>query len=65
MLNFYIDIQNVYNFKGDRPPLYTVITDAYGDPVVNPNDTDRYLFKTIKGSGGGTILPTVGFIMEF
>lgn len=65
MLNIYVDIQNVYNFQGDRPPLYTTVSDTNGNPVVDPNDSSRYLLKKIEGTGGGTILPTIGVIVEF
>lgn len=65
MLNFYVDIQNVYNFQGDRPPLYTTVSDTNGNPVVDPNDATRYLLKKIEGTGGGTVLPTIGVIVEF
>lgn len=65
MLNIYIDIQNVYNFQGDRPPLYTTVSDTNGNPVVDPNDSSRYLLKKVEGSGGGTVLPTIGVIVEF
>ncbi|HEY8463188.1 MAG TPA: TonB-dependent receptor, partial [Bacillota bacterium] len=65
MLNIYIDIQNVYNFQGDRPPLYTTVSDTNGNPVVDPNDPSRYLLKKVEGSGGGTVLPTIGVIVEF
>lgn len=65
MLNIYIDIQNVYNFKGDRPPLYTTITDTNGNSTVDPGDPTRYQLKKIEGAGGGTVLPTIGVIVEF
>ncbi len=65
MLNIYVDIQNLYNFKGDRPPLYTTVSDNNGNPVVDPNDNSRYLSKKINGTGGGTVHPTVGIILEF
>lgn len=65
MLNVYVDIQNVYNFKGDRPPLYTTVIDSNGNPVVDQNDATRYLLKRVDGAGGGTVLPTIGVIVEF
>ncbi|QKG80439.1 TonB-dependent receptor [Tenuifilum thalassicum] len=65
MLNIYVDVQNVYNFQGDRPPLYTTAADANGAALVDPNDPTRYQLKRIEGSGGGTVLPTIGVIVEF
>jgi hypothetical protein len=67
-LNFYTDIQNIYNFKADAPP-YLVRT-SFVDPSVNDVYTDefgleRYHLETISGAESGTILPTVGIIVEF
>jgi hypothetical protein len=56
----YVDIQNVYNYKADSPPVYVV---DYSVPV-KPNP-DRYTLKKLEGSGGGTIIPTVGIIVQF
>ncbi|HPD96673.1 MAG TPA: TonB-dependent receptor, partial [Tenuifilaceae bacterium] len=33
-LSMYIDIQNVYNFKGDERAIYTLATDVNGNPIV-------------------------------
>lgn len=57
-LNFYLDIQNVYNFKAEEQPNYI----ATG---VDPSDPNRYILKEIPSSGSGTILPTIGLIVEF
>jgi len=62
-LNLYVDIQNVYNFKAETPPDYTN-TDTNGIPVINPTDPTRYVLREI-GSNTGTVLPTVGVIVEF
>ncbi|HEY9122733.1 MAG TPA: TonB-dependent receptor [Bacteroidales bacterium] len=59
-LTAYMDIQNVYNFKSDSPPTYLVDRSV---PII-PNP-DRYTLKTLENDGGGTILPTVGVIIEF
>ncbi|MCB9002055.1 MAG: TonB-dependent receptor [Bacteroidales bacterium] len=64
-LSMYIDIQNVYNFKGDERAIYTLATDANGNPIVDSNDPSRYVLKKIAGNGSGTILPTIGIIVEF
>ncbi len=64
-LNFYVDIQNLYNFKSDQQARLINETDQNGNPVINPSDPSRYLLKPIKSSGSGTILPTVGIIVEF
>ncbi|MFO8129492.1 MAG: TonB-dependent receptor [Bacteroidales bacterium] len=67
-LNFYIDIQNVYNFKGEEPDNLLRVTGPDGQPViVNPGappEEQRYLLKEIR-SEAGTVLPTLGVIIEF
>jgi len=67
-LTFYLDIQNVYNFKGEEPDNLIQVTDASGNPIIinpsDPVDQQRYLLKEIP-SEAGTILPTLGVIVEF
>jgi hypothetical protein len=62
-LNVYVDIQNVYNFNADIPPEYTNL-DLNGVPVIDPNDPSRYVLHEIINQSG-TILPTIGIIIEF
>lgn len=64
-LNFYIDIQNLYNFKSEEVDKFVVVLDQNGKPVVDPADANRYVIKKLKSEGSGTILPTVGIIVEF
>jgi len=64
-LNFYIDVQNLYGFKGDQPDNIIVSVDENGNRLVDPANSSRYLLETISGSGGGTVLPTIGIIVEF
>lgn len=64
-LNFYIDIQNLYNFKADEASKFTTILDQNKQPTIDPNDPNRYSIKTLKSDGSGTILPTIGIIVEF
>jgi hypothetical protein len=61
---FYLDIQNVYNFQADQPPSLIQQTDANGLPLTDPKDSSKYLLKTI-ASSSGTILPTIGIMIEF
>jgi len=56
----YVDIQNVYNLKADSPPIY--IVDATVPIIQNP---DRYTLKKLNNTSGGTILPTIGIIVQF
>jgi hypothetical protein len=69
-LNFYLDIQNAYNFKSDQPDLLlreaTVAgAPVTGDPYTDENGVERYKLTFIPSEGQGTILPTVGLIIEF
>ena len=64
-LNLYVDIQNAYGFAGEQPDNIIVRLDENGNKMINPNDPSRYLLDVIPGTGGGTILPSVGIILEF
>jgi hypothetical protein len=62
-LNFYVDVQNAYNFKSDQQK---VLVKASPD-IVNPGDLpvlQQYELKELDISGG-TVLPTIGVIIEF
>jgi len=62
-LMLYLDIQNFYNFKSKQPDYVVREKDANGDFILVDNDT-RYVLKTIP-SESGTVLPTVGIMIEF
>jgi len=65
---FYIDVQNIYNFKADAPDLYVLNRDASGQPIiVNPTAPANqwiYSLKKLENTGSGTILPSIGIIVE-
>ena len=63
-LMLYADVQNVYNFKADQPPILVRETDENNQALTDPENPDRYLIKFITGEAG-TVLPTVGIIIEF
>lgn len=63
-LNWYFDIQNAYNFQAEQAPLLVGIRDAQGNIPVDPNDPSRYQLREISNPAG-TLLPTVGIIVEF
>jgi hypothetical protein len=63
-LMLYVDVQNIYNHQADQPPILIQETDSNGNPVTDPSDPSRYLLKYIDGSSG-TVLPTIGIIVEF
>ena len=63
-LNIYLDIQNLYNRKIVLPSSVTVVRDQNNNPVVDPNDSSKYLLKQIRNESG-TILPSIGVMFEF
>jgi outer membrane receptor for ferrienterochelin and colicin len=60
----YADIQNVYNFMASQPDILVRQSDGNGMPVTDPGDPSRYSLKYLENSSG-TILPTIGVIVEF
>lgn len=63
-LNMYLDIQNVYNFKSTTRPFLTVQEDPNGNPLSDPNDPNRYELQELPNTAG-TVLPTIGIIVDF
>ncbi|WPR74719.1 TonB-dependent receptor [Algoriphagus sp. NG3] len=63
-LNWYVDIQNAYNYQAEQPPLLVPVRDNSGNILVDPNDPSRYQLKYLQNPAG-TILPTIGIIVDF
>ena len=63
-LNLYIDIQNVYNFRTTGPSYVDVERDTEGNPITDPSNPFAYKVSEYQNSSG-TILPSVGLMMEF
>jgi len=63
-LMLYADVQNVYNHKADQPDLLIRESDSNGLPVTDPSDAQKYSLKYIENESG-TVLPTLGIIIEF
>jgi hypothetical protein len=63
-LNIYLDIQNVYNFKSRERDILNVRTNSSGQPLTDPDDPSRYQIYFIKDETG-TVLPSVGVIIDF
>jgi len=62
-LNLYVDIQNVYNFKAENPPNYTNL-DASGNKVYQDPPLNQFYELRPIGSESGTVLPSIGIIIE-
>lgn len=62
-LNVYMDIQNIYNHVTKFDDNIDVEKDANNIPITDPDNPDQYLPKYIPNTSG-TILPTIGIIVE-
>jgi hypothetical protein len=63
-LMLYTDVQNVYNHKADQPALLIRESDSNGIPVTDPVNPLKYSLKYLNNEAG-TVLPTIGIIIEF
>lgn len=63
-LNWYFDIQNAYNFQAEQAPRLVPVRDAAGQLLVRTDDPSRYQLREVENPAG-TILPTIGLIIEF
>ncbi len=62
-LKFYLDIQNLYNFKSQDEDIIVREEDSNGN-FATVNNGQNYVLKRVKNTSG-TILPTVGIMIEF
>ncbi len=60
---FYIDIQNLYNFQAEQQDIIIRETDDTGNFIYIDNG-NRYQLRRVKNTTG-TVLPTIGIIVEF
>ncbi|HNB80664.1 MAG TPA: TonB-dependent receptor, partial [Chitinophagaceae bacterium] len=65
-LNFFLDVQNVYGFVAKEQDILTVKRDSNGNPLPDPNSGTpaRYQMQFLS-NGSGTVLPTIGIIVEY
>ena len=63
MLNFYLDVQNVYNFQSENSPIYTN-KDVNGRVMDDPSDPEKHLLRQIE-TYAGTVLPAIGVMIKF
>jgi len=59
----YADVQNVYNFQAEQQE-FLLNTDINGKVMFDPNDPTRYILRSVQ-STAGTVLPTLGIIIDF
>lgn len=60
---FYVDIQNLYNFQAEQQDIIVRETDENGNFILTDNGT-RYQLRRVTNTSG-TVLPTIGIILEF
>ena len=63
-INAYVDIQNIYNFQLKRQSYLDVVRDDSGNPVTDPNNSLNYKLTEIENISG-TVLPSIGLMVEF
>ncbi len=63
-LKLYVDIQNAYNFKSQSQDIL-VNTLPSGAPAIDPMNPDLYILRALENDGSGTIVPTIGIIVDF
>lgn len=64
-LILYADIQNIYNYKAQGPDNLIPVENADGSYRKDPDREGYYLMRNIKNDIGGTVLPSVGVIVDF
>lgn len=64
-LDLYVDIQNLYNYKAIGQEILLPETDMSGNYVKDPNKPGHYIMQSYSNTLGGTIIPTIGLIIEF
>ncbi|MEY4650013.1 MAG: hypothetical protein RJA06_86 [Bacteroidota bacterium] len=64
-ITWYLDLQNLGSNDYPLMPYLSVVRDAQSkQPIVDPNDPNRYQMQLLRSDTGRT-LPTLGFILEF
>ena len=64
-LIFYADIQNIYNYKALGPDELVPVENPDGSYRKDPDREGYYQMRSIKNELGGTVLPSVGVIVDF
>lgn len=64
-LILYADIQNIYNYKALGPDDLVPAENPDGSYRQDPEREGYYLMRNIRNELGGTVLPSVGIIIDF
>lgn len=64
-LILYADVQNVYNYKALGPDVLVPEENDDGSYRVDPEHEGHYAMRWMRNEIGGTILPSVGIIVDF
>lgn len=62
-LDVFMDIQNLFSQVPDAPPALNVQRDAFGAPLVDPVNPNRYLPRFVDADAG-SVIPAIGLIVE-
>lgn len=63
-LTLYMDVQNAYNYQAPEQPFILANLDENGQMIPVPGDPSRIQLREVS-SKSGTILPSIGIIVEF
>lgn len=63
-INTYLDIQNIYNYQTNLQPYLDVVRDNSGIPLESVSNPMAYQLYQVSNSSG-TLLPSVGLMIEF
>lgn len=64
-LILYADIQNIYNYKALGPDDLVAVENPDGSYRKDPAREGYYVMRNIRNELGGTVLPSVGIIIDF
>lgn len=63
-LNIYFDVQNVYKYQTQQPPVLLIDRDSDGNAQTDSNNPNAYKTKLMENPSGN-LLETLGIIIEF
>lgn len=67
-LTLYLDVQNAFNYQAEQPDILIPKTDESGNRIIanpgEPVEEQKYVLERIDNTTG-TVLPTIGVILDF